>query len=466
MQLNIKHGKGKSEELSIHIRKKIESLDFLSKPITSFSRIESKIKDGDIVEAYTSTGLSLLTICPESAEELRNLGAKLFSCLNDKSVSSCNLYIDGGISEVKCVLFGMLSSAYLFDKYKTVEKQEPECDVYVSGIDVDRVVSELAPILKGVSVTRDLVNEPYNKLDVAKFCNRVSLLGEECGFEVEILGKKQIESLKMGGLLGVNKGSVNPPAFIILKIDGDKNKSNAPVVLVGKGVMFDTGGLNIKTPWKYMYDMKSDMGGAATVVGAFVSMAEMGVNKNVIGLLPLTDNRPGGEAMTPGDILTMHSGKTVEVLNTDAEGRLILADALSFANRYKPSCVIDLATLTGSAVMTFGHFASAIMSKDANVLRKIKRASEKTGERVAELPLWDVYGEALKSDIADIKNLGEPEGGAISAGKFLEFFTDYPWMHIDIAGTAYLPKKCGYRPCGGTGEMVRTLIEFVVDETD
>ncbi|MFV0506094.1 MAG: leucyl aminopeptidase family protein [Bacteroidales bacterium] len=463
MQLKIKSGLDSSAEVTVYIKDEIQNLSFLANPITRFSNIKNKVQGGEIGEVYTSLGLVLLVKNPKCHEAKRNLGAQLVSYIKDHAISSCNVYTDSPVGELEDFLFGMYSSAYTFGKYKTDKTKAPfECDVYFSNVDIESILLHLRPILEGLFLTRDLINEPYNKLDVAKFCSEVVRLGEDCGFSVEVFGKERIESLKMGGLLGVNKGSVNPPAFMILKIDGDIDRDKAPIVLVGKGVMFDTGGLNIKTPWKYMYDMKSDMGGAATVVGTFVSLSKLKVSKNVIGLLPLTDNRPGGEAMTPGDILTMHSGKTVEVLNTDAEGRLILADALSFAKSYEPNCVIDLATLTGSAVMTFGHFASAIMSKNEVLIEEIKSASQRTGERVAELPLWDDYGDALNSEIADIKNLGEPEGGAISAGKFLEFFTDYPWMHIDIAGTAYLPKARGYRPEGGTGEMLRTLVEFIV----
>ncbi|MFV0344827.1 MAG: leucyl aminopeptidase family protein [Bacteroidales bacterium] len=462
MHIKIVQSSERSVEVSVHIMKDFTASDFSLS--LSARGLESKLEKGELVEIYSASILHLLARGPQSGEACRNLGASILHSLRERGFEQCSFHTDCPADELKDIIFGIYSSAYTFDKYKTDKRFESTLELILPDVDTSSLEAELSSVLQGVFTTRDLVNEPYNKLDVSTFCALVSQYGDEYGFSTEVLGKDQIESLKMGGLLGVNKGSVNPPAFMILTLEDGSKKDSAPIVLVGKGVMFDTGGLNIKTPWKHMYDMKSDMGGAATVVGTFIALAKAGIRRRVIGLLPLTDNRPGGEAMTPGDILTMHNGKTVEVLNTDAEGRLILADALSFAKKYNPKCVIDLATLTGSAVMTFGHIASAVMSNDTALLSAIKLAGATTGENVAELPLWEEYGEALKSEIADIKNLGEPEAGAISAGKFLEFFTDYPWLHIDIAGTAYLPKPRAYRPSGGTGEMVRTLLEFIKDE--
>jgi leucyl aminopeptidase len=234
-----------------------------------------------------------------------------------------------------------------------------------------------------------------------------------------------------------------------------------PVVLVGKGVIYDTGGLNIKTG-DSMAQMKADMAGAATVAGVIYGLARTSVPLHVIGLVPITDNRPGGNAYTQGDILTMHNNTTVEVCNTDAEGRLILADAISYADNYTPEIIIDIATLTGSAAMTFGNLAIAVMGNaDRKYFALLEESGEEVYERVAELPFWDEYKEMLKSDIADIKNIGGREAGAITAGKFLESFAKSPMIHLDIAGTGLLKKDDFYRKKEGPGSGLRLLATFL-----
>ena len=286
-------------------------------------------------------------------------------------------------------------------------------------------------------------------------------MGNISGFSVEVLNKGKIEALKMGGLLAVNKGSVDPPVFCILEWKPDNCLNKKPIVLVGKGVIYDTGGLNLKTG-DYMAQMKADMAGAATVAGVMYAVARTSVPLHVIGLIPATDNRPGGNAYTQGDILTMHNNSTVEVGNTDAEGRLILADAISYAANYSPELIIDIATLTGSAAMTFGNQAIAIMG---NAERKYFSLMEACGnevyERIAELPFWEEYGELIKSDIAELKNIGGREAGAITAGKFLESFSKFPLIHLDIAGTGLLKNDDYYRLKEGPGSGLRLLATFV-----
>jgi leucyl aminopeptidase len=244
-----------------------------------------------------------------------------------------------------------------------------------------------------------------------------------------------------------------------------KNARNKkPVVLVGKGVVFDTGGTNLKTPPGSLDTMKSDMGGAAAVIGALTAIAANKLPVYVIGLIPATDNRIGGNAIVPGDIITMHSGTTVEIMNTDAEGRLILADALSFSKKYEPQLVIDLATLTGSAVMAIGsHGTVAMGTATEEVKQSLSIAGEKVCERLAWFPFWKDYDDALKSEVADMKNIGGREAGAITAGKFLSRFIDAPWIHLDIAGPAFLEKKEHYKGIGGTGVGVRLLYHFLKD---
>ncbi|MGD1889622.1 MAG: M17 family metallopeptidase [Cyclobacteriaceae bacterium] len=264
----------------------------------------------------------------------------------------------------------------------------------------------------------------------------------------------------MGGLLGVNAGSPDPPTFNVLEYKPEKSINKQPYVIVGKGVTYDTGGLSLK-PSTSMDTMKSDMGGSAAVIGTMVAVAKNKLPIHLVGLVPATDNRPGGNAIVPGDVITISDGSTVEVLNTDAEGRLILADALSFAKKYKPELVIDLATLTGAAVMAIGKEGMVMMGTASEEYKnQLKEAGNQTYERLVELPLWKEYRGYLKSDIADLKNIGGRTAGAITAGMFLEHFTDYEWIHLDIAGVAFLDSSDGYRSKNGTGAGVRLLYRF------
>jgi leucyl aminopeptidase len=265
----------------------------------------------------------------------------------------------------------------------------------------------------------------------------------------------------MGGLLAVNRGSIDPPTFTIMEWKPENRKNKNPIVLVGKGVVYDTGGVNIK-PGDFMLDMKCDMGGAAAVMASLIAVAKAELPVHVIGLIPATDNRPDGNAYVPGDILRMFTGKTVEVMNTDAEGRLILADALGYASKYKPELVINIATLTGAASRAIGQYGIVAMQSKANdFFCKLKKSGENVYERLAEFPFWDEYSELIKSEVADIKNLGGTEAGMITAGKFLEEFTDYPFIHLDIAGPVFIGKKDSYRGKAATGVGVRLFFDFI-----
>ncbi|MCX6223842.1 MAG: M17 family metallopeptidase, partial [Bacteroidia bacterium] len=282
------------------------------------------------------------------------------------------------------------------------------------------------------------------------------------GLSVEILDKTQIESLRMGGLLAVNNGSIDPPRFIIMTWEPENYVNDSPLVLIGKGITFDTGGLSIKPTPGSMDEMKCDMAGAAAVAGTLIALARMNLPVRTIGLIPATDNRPDGNAYAPGDVIRMHDNTTVEVLNCDAEGRLILADALSYARKYQPELVIDLATLTGSAQVALGSQASVIMGTAPDgTFDQLIQAGFSVHERLVRFPLWEDYAKLLESEIADVKNIGGRNAGAITAGKFLERFTGYPWIHIDIAGTAFLTSRESYRGIGGTGTGVRLLLEFI-----
>ncbi len=284
-------------------------------------------------------------------------------------------------------------------------------------------------------------------------------LAQRYGFESTILDKAAITKEKMGALLSVAQGSVEEPRFIALEYKGAEG---APVVLVGKGVTFDTGGISIK-PAQSMEDMKYDMSGAAAVLGTFEALGRLKPRVHVVGLIPSTENMPSGTAVKPGDVVTSHLGKTIEVINTDAEGRLILVDALSYARRYKPAAVVDIATLTGAIVVALGHVATGVMGDNEKLIDDLKAAGERADERLWPLPLWEDYRDLMKSDIADVKNSGGRPAGSISAGWFLKEFVDgFPWAHLDIAGTAYTEREEPGRVKGPTGMGVRLFTEFVL----
>ncbi|HET9466380.1 MAG TPA: leucyl aminopeptidase [Gemmatimonadales bacterium] len=284
-------------------------------------------------------------------------------------------------------------------------------------------------------------------------------LAQRHGFGITILDKAAIIQEKMGALMSVAQGSAEEPRFIAIEYKGT---DTAPIVLIGKGVTFDTGGISIK-PAQNMEDMKYDMSGAAAVLGTFEMLGRLKPKVHVVGLIPSTENMPSGTAVKPGDVVTSHLGKTIEIINTDAEGRLILADALSYARRYQPAAVVDIATLTGAIVVALGHVASGVMGTDDALVEEIRGAGERADERVWPLPLWDDYRDLMKSDIADVKNSGGRPAGSISAGWFLREFVDgFPWAHLDIAGTAYSDRDDATRVKGPTGMGVRLFSEFVL----
>lgn len=398
-------------------------------------------------------------------EELRKTASNMRKLIKTNNHKELVIKSDGSFpGAVEAFTEGLILSFYSFDKYRTrrdaIERNYPSRLLLADEIpEVDfRWLSDLTD---AVYFSRNLINEPVNHLNAMALADEIKKIGDAAGYSVEVLNKGKIEALKMGGLLAVNKGSVDPPVFCILEWKPENCVNNNPVVLVGKGIVYDTGGLNIKTG-DYMDNMKSDMAGAATVAGVIYAVAKASLPVHVIGLVPATDNRPGGNAYTQGDIITMHSGLTVEIGNTDAEGRLILADAISYASKYSPELIIDIATLTGSAAMTFGNQAIAVMGNAGrSYFKLLEESGNEVYERIAELPFWEEYGELIKSDIADIKNVGGREAGAITAGKFLENFAKYPLIHLDIAGTGSLKKDDYYRLKDGPGSGIRLLSTFL-----
>ncbi|HKU63086.1 MAG TPA: leucyl aminopeptidase [Gemmatimonadales bacterium] len=311
----------------------------------------------------------------------------------------------------------------------------------------------------GQTLARGIQVLPGNVCTPTYIAGVAEELGARHGMTVTVLDKAAIVREKMGALLAVAQGSAEEPRFIVLEYRGG---AGAPVVLIGKGVTFDTGGISIK-PAQNMEDMKYDMSGAAAVLGTFEMLGRLKPPVHVVGLIPTTENMPSGTAVKPGDVITSHLGKTIEVINTDAEGRLILCDALSWARRYRPAAVLDIATLTGAIVIALGHTASGIMGTDDRLVEEVRQAGERAGERVWPLPLWDEYRDLMKSDIADVKNAGGRPAGSISAGWFLREFVDgFPWAHLDIAGTAYTDRDDPARVKGPTGIGVRLFSEFLL----
>ena len=399
-------------------------------------------------------------------EKIRASGMKFQALANSRKIQQLTIIdLSEEKEHVTALAEGLILGNYQFLKYKKDSEEKANRlsrILFIKGSLSTRAVSELKNITAGVCLARNLVNEPLSYLTAVQLSKEIEKMASTAGFSVEVFHKKKIESLRMGGLLAVNKGSVDPPTFSILRWNPEKARNKKPIVLVGKGVVYDTGGLSLKPTLDSMDYMKSDMAGAAAVAGTIYAAALNKLPVKLIGLVPATDNRPNGNAYVPGDVIRMYDGTTVEVLNTDAEGRMILADALSWAKKYKPQLVINLATLTGSAQMTLGKYGIAGMGNAARtVFDDLKRSGEKVHERVAEFPFWDEYTELLKSDIADIKNIGGRYAGAITAGKFLEHFTDYPFIHLDIAGPSYNKTTDGYRSRGGSGICVRLLYEFL-----
>jgi leucyl aminopeptidase len=316
-------------------------------------------------------------------------------------------------------------------------------------------------IAEGVCVARDLCNHPGNTATPSYLATRARSMARRTGLRCRVLGEPAMRKLGMGALLGVSAGSAEPARFIILEHGKFTGKAQRkPLVFVGKGVTFDSGGISIKGS-AGMGDMKFDMSGAAAVLGAMQAVAELGIAQPVVGIVPATENLLDGKSVKPGDVLKTMAGKTIEIDNTDAEGRLILADALAYAQRYEPAGIVDLATLTGACVVALGEHASGLMSNNDELAAKVEAASRSTAEKVWRLPLWSEYRDQIKSSVADMKNTGGRNGGAITAASLLaEFVGDTPWVHLDIAGTAWSAKARPYTPRGGVGVGVRLLVEL------
>ena len=368
----------------------------------------------------------------------------------------------------QAIVEGAVLGSYVFAVHKTdLEEIKPAPEALtlvvtdacqeaaaVEGARVGQIVAD------AVCLGRNLVNEPGNYMTPALLGEEAEQLAAEVGLQVRILEEREMVELGMGALLGVAQGSNEPAKLIVLEHNAGRDDLDT-YVLVGKGITFDSGGISLK-PSQGMQDMKYDMSGAAATVGIMRAVALLDLPLHVVGLVPATENLPGGRAYKPGDVLQSMSGQTIEVISTDAEGRLILADTLTYAQRFQPKAVVDMATLTGGCIVALGHVASGLLGTDAELLADLKVASEETGEKVWVLPLFDEYAEQIKSEVADVKNSGGRAASTITGGMFLsKFATGYAWAHLDIAGTAWAEKAVGYRLKGATGVGVRLLVQWL-----
>ncbi len=411
-----------------------------------------------------------------AAKAIRNLGAKSFAVpVQDPAGFLTAVPAAGRVRDVAQTLSeGALLGLYQFTMYRTERKDETNKAVRKMSV-VTSDPRALAQAQQGVrqgqvigeatTFVRDLCNHPANVVTPTYIANEARKIARERGVRVTVLDRPQMQRLGMGALLGVARGSHEPPKFIILEYRGGP-RGGCPVALVGKTVTFDSGGISLK-PADNMEQMKADMTGGAAVLAAVRAAARLRLPVNVVALIPATENMPGGSATKPGDILTSLSGKTIEVINTDAEGRLILADGLTYANRYKPSAVVDIATLTGACVVALGTHAIGVLGNNERLIGELKAAGEQCGERAWQLPLWEEYYEQIKSDVADVKNTGGRPGGTITAAAFLsKFVGDAVWAHLDIASTDWSDRERAYIPKGATGVGTRLLIRFLSNRAD
>ena len=402
--------------------------------------------------------------CATLANLLKNLnGSDAALALQEVQVKGRNAY-----GSARALLETLSNSLYRFDQFKT-KKADPERLKKVTLLgsreqhsSLEQAALHAQAIATGMDYTRDLGNLPPNLCNPSYLADEAKKMGKgQKNLKVEILGEEELKTLGAGAFLAVAKGSEQPPRLIALRYNGAK-KSDKPYVLVGKGITFDSGGISLK-PGQGMDEMKYDMCGAATVLGVFKAVLALGLPINLIGLLACAENMPSGRATRPGDIVNTLSGQTVEILNTDAEGRLVLCDTLTYAERFKPTAVIDIATLTGACIVALGSHTTGLMGNDPVLTQQLLDAGQAADDRAWQLPLFDEYQEQLDSPFADIANIGGPKAGTITAACFLSRFTkNYPWVHLDIAGTAWIS---GGKEKGATGRPVPLLMQYLLDRT-
>lgn len=449
-----------------HISRAITSREFQGKPYELFLTP---------LTGWKSPRVGLIGAGPRlqfGTERLRRLATAAALAARQRRITRIAFLIRGDIASaaaVQAAAEGLGLAAFSIDHYKSGERGGPPAEEIVIGVpggktsELDAAVERGRILAESCNLARHLCNEPPNVLTPRELGERSTALGRECGLKVEVLDEQALERLGMGLLLGVGQGSAQPPRMIVLEHTprGHAVAEGGPVLgLVGKGVTFDTGGISIK-PADGMERMKTDMSGAAAVLGAMRAIALLDAPVRVIGVIPSAENMPGGRAIKPADVLTGAGGKTVEVINTDAEGRLILGDGLWYAKELGATHLVDVATLTGAIVIALGKIASGLFGQPDPWVEVVRRASETAGDRCWPMPLYDEYAEQLKSEIADMINSGGRPGGACTAAMFLkEFAGGLPWVHIDIAGTAWAEEAKPWQPKGPTGVAVRTLAEL------
>ena len=403
-------------------------------------------------------------VAAKAARTARDLGAKRIASI----VHGAGIGGHDPTDAARAAAEGTVLGLYRFQRYKSDDNgKELESVTFVEA-DADTSAAVSAGVAEGVAIgeaqnfVRNLATTPGSDLPPAALAEAASEMAQEFGLQCTILGPEEIAAKNMNVILGVSRGSDQPCRFIILDYT-PAEASDQTIILVGKGITFDTGGLNLK-PGDSMRHMESDMAGGAGVIGAMRLVGHFKPGVRVIGLVPASENMPGGNAFKPGDVLRAANGKTIEIDNTDAEGRLVLADALSYAQRYDPTAIIDMATLTGAVIIALGVHAAGMMTNDAGLAAKVKAAGEQTGERVWELPLWPEYEEQVKSTIADVKNTGGRAAGSITGAALLKLFVDdKPWVHLDIAGVDYMDADRPYVPQGCSGYGARLLYQVVRD---
>ena len=457
-------------EIAVHIRRLIDLGDFTGKAKTSSL-------------VYTNDGIEIPRILfvgggkqekldIENTRQIYGRGARILSEMGLKSATIA-VPRTATSEEVEAAVTALSLSLYQFNAHQTKISDADENKLKLQSVTlltedaqrkpmIEAAVRRGEVIANGTLLARDLSNQPGNHLTPILLAEKAEAVAEATGLNCEIFDKATLEEKGFRTLLAVAQGSVEEPRFIILEYVPDC-ESKDTIVLIGKGITFDTGGISLKSGGG-MHEMKHDMSGAAAVIGAMQAIGQLKPNVRVIGVIAASENMPSGTAVKPGDVVTSYGGKKIEILNTDAEGRLVLADALGWVAQYNPKGVVDLATLTGAVIACLGHIAAGAMGTDEELMSKVKSAGVKTHERVWELPLWDDYDEGVKSKVADVQNIGDGTAGAIAGGAFLKKFAEgYPWVHLDIAGTAWGMKGSSYIPEGASGYGVRLLVQLVED---
>lgn len=494
MNITVKIGGFAQEQTDVIAIGVLENPDFYSNPLQNIEqalggRIREVMNLGDFTGKHKTTSwlytngaitaprvllVGLGEYQDLTVERVRQAAGTAAKAIRDMGLRTAAIPIPNEATPemIQAAAEASLLSLYQFDEHKTStddddEKKKFEAITFLVENDHSKAMIEGAAqrgetIANGTLLARDLSNQPANYLTPIQLAEKAQAAADTAGLNCEIFDKSTLEEKGFRTLLAVAQGSVEEPRFIILEYTPD-GEGQDTVVLVGKGITFDTGGISLKGG-SGMHEMKHDMSGAAAVIGAMQVIGHLKPNVRVIGVVAATENMPSGTAVKPGDVITSYGGKTIEILNTDAEGRLVLADALGWVGQYNPKGVVDLATLTGAVIGSLGHIAAGALGTDPDLMEKVKSAAEKTHERVWELPLWDDYDEAVKSKVADVQNIGDGTAGTIAGGAFLKKFAEgYPWVHLDIAGTAWGMKGSTYIPEGASGYGVRLLVQLVED---